>query len=135
VFSGSNDQKKVIPMSLAVAKQFEMQYAKGVIEEFREFFGLNYVEIAAVLGVDRRTLLRYRNQVNAPSPKVLERLETLIKIAALINKVFVNREEGIGWICAPVPLPRHRRPIDSMQCWKIDEVLALPAGQYSGPII
>lgn len=96
---------------------------------------MNYVEIAAALGIDRRTLLRYRNQVNAPSPKVRERLETLIQIAALINKVSVNREEGIGWICAPVPLPRHLRPIDSMQCWKIDEVLALPAGQYSGPII
>jgi hypothetical protein len=37
---GSNDQKKLIPMSLAVTKQFEMQYAKSVIEESREFFGL-----------------------------------------------------------------------------------------------
>jgi uncharacterized protein (DUF2384 family) len=119
-------------MTIAVVEQLEKEAAKQTIEEARETFGLNYVDLAAALDVDRRTLLRYRKEVSAPSPKVRMRMEKLREIAYLLLEVFETREEGLGWLYSSVELLRGRRPIDLMRNGDIDDVLAVLAGLYSG---
>jgi uncharacterized protein (DUF2384 family) len=119
-------------MTIAVVEQLEKEAAKQTIEEARETFGLNYVDLASALDVDRRTLLRYRKEVSAPSPKVRMRMEKLREIAYLLLEVFETREEGLGWLYSSVELLRGRRPIDLMRNGDIDDVLAVLAGLYSG---
>ena len=119
-------------MTIAVVEQLEKEAAKQTIEEARETFGLNYVDLAAALDVDRRTLLRYRKEVSAPSPKVRMRMEKLREIAYLLLEVFETREDGLGWLYSSVELLRGRRPIDLMRNGDIDDVLAVLAGLYSG---
>ena len=119
-------------MTIAVVEQLEKEAAKQTIEEARATFGLNYVDLAAALDVDRRTLLRYRKEVSAPSPKVRMRMEKLREIAYLLLEVFETREEGLGWLYSSVELLRGRRPIDLMRNGDIDDVLAVLAGLYSG---
>jgi uncharacterized protein (DUF2384 family) len=119
-------------VAIAVVERLEKEAAKQTIEEARETFGLNYVDLAAALDVDRRTLLRYRKEVNAPSPKVRIRMETLREIAYLLLEVFETREVGMEWLYSPVELLRRRRPIDLMRNGDIDDVLAVLAGMYSG---
>jgi uncharacterized protein (DUF2384 family) len=119
-------------MAIVVVERLEKEAAKQTIKEARETFGLNYVDLAAALDVDRRTLLRYRKEVNAPSPKVRMRMETLREIAYLLLEVFETREGGVEWLYSPVDLLRRRRPIDLMRNGDIDDVLAILAGLYSG---
>ncbi|MEK6588378.1 MAG: hypothetical protein AABY97_06005, partial [Chloroflexota bacterium] len=70
-------------MAIAVVERLERQTARKTIESAHETFGLNYVDLASALDVDRRTLLRYRKEMNAPSPKVRERMELLREISHL----------------------------------------------------
>jgi uncharacterized protein (DUF2384 family) len=119
-------------MTIAVVERLEKEAAKQTIEEARETFGLNYVDLAAALDIDRRTLLRYRKEVSAPSPKVRMRMEKLREIAYLLLEVFETKEEGLRWLYSSVELLRGRRPIDLMRNGEIDDVLAVLAGLYSG---
>lgn len=119
-------------MAVAFVDQLERETARKTIEGARQTFGLNYVDIASALDVDRRTLLRYRKEMNTPSPKVRDRLEALRQISHLLDLIYVNREDGLTWLYTPVPLLQGCRPIDLMRRGELDEVLSVLAGFYSG---
>jgi uncharacterized protein (DUF2384 family) len=119
-------------MDVAVIERLERQAARKTIEDARETFGLNYVELASALDVDRRTLLRYRKENSAPSAKVRERMEQLREISHLLDEVFETREAGLAWLYRSVPLLRGRRPVDLMRRGELDDVLSVLAGLYSG---
>lgn len=122
-------------MAVAIVDRLERETARKTIEESRVSFGLNYGDIASALDVTRRMLLRYRKEKNTPSPKVRERLEALRQISFLLEEIFIDREEALEWLYTPVPLLQGRRPIDLMRRGKLDDVLAVLAGQYSGSFV
>lgn len=119
-------------MALNIVDTLERQTAKKTIEVVRSAFGLNYVDIASALDIDRRTLLRYRNLLNTPVPEVRNRLEALRQIAFLLNEIFTSREDGLRWLYEPVPLLQERRPVDLIRKGELNEVLSILAGFYSG---
>jgi putative toxin-antitoxin system antitoxin component (TIGR02293 family) len=121
-----------IGMALNIVDKLERETARRTIEEARDSFGLNYVDIASALDVDRRTLLRYRKTMNTPVPEVRDRLESLRQISHLIDEIFVNRKDGLTWLYTPVPLLQGRRPIDLMRKGELNKVLSILAGLYSG---
>jgi uncharacterized protein (DUF2384 family) len=117
---------------LNIIDKLERETARKTIEDTRGSFGLNYVDIASALDVDRRTLLRYRKLRNTPVPEVRDRLDILRQIAFLIEELFAKREDGLVWLYEAVPLLQGRRPIDLIRKGKLDEVLSILAGLYSG---
>ena len=119
-------------MALNIVDTLERQTAKKTIEVARGAFGLNYVDIASALDIDRRTLLRYRNLLNTPVPEVRNRLEALRQITFLLNEIFTSREDGLRWLYEPVPLLQGRRPVDLIRKGELNEVLSILAGVYSG---
>jgi transcriptional regulator with XRE-family HTH domain len=114
----------------AIAR-LEQKAAVDTIEGAREAFGLNYVELARALGVDRRTVLRYRKRTAVPSPRVQARMEKLRDTHHLLELVFVDRDSRLEWLYGSVPLVRGQRPIDLMRKGELDEVLAVLTGLYS----
>ncbi len=122
-------------MAVATVARLERKTARKTIEEAKDSFGLNYEDIASALDVTRRMLLRYRKEKNTPSPKVRDRLENLRQISYLLDEVFTSREDGLRWLYTPVPLLQGRRPIDLMRKGKLDEVLSVLAGHYSGAFV
>jgi len=119
-------------MAVEIVERLEREAARKTIEGARETFGLNYVELASALDVDRRTLLRYRNQTTAPSPAVRQRMEKLREIVHLLDEVFESREAGLEWLYRPVPVLRGRRPIDLLRRGELEQVVSVLAGLYSG---
>ncbi len=117
---------------VAAADKLEREAARKTIEGAHEAFGLKYVDLASALDVDRRTLLRYRNEKSAPSPKVRGRMELLREISHLLEEVFDTPEAGLSWLYRPVPLLRGRRPIDHVRRGQLGEVLSILAGLYAG---
>jgi uncharacterized protein (DUF2384 family) len=118
--------------SATIVNQFEKTVAKETIEAALEDFGLSRVELASALGVDRRTLLRYRNRVNVPSRQVRAKMEKIREIQHLLSELFDGRDAQLEWLCSPVPLLRGGRPIDLLRRGDMDEVLSVLAGLHSG---
>ena len=122
-------------MAVATVARLERKTARKTIEEAKDSFGLNYEDLASALDVTRRMLLRYRKELNTPSPKVRDRLEALRQISYLLDDVFESRDDGLTWLYTPVPLLKGRRPIDLMRKGELDEVLSILAGHYSGAFV
>jgi uncharacterized protein (DUF2384 family) len=114
----------------AIAR-LEQKAAMETVEGAHEALGLNYVELARALGVDRRTVLRYRKQTVVPSRRAQARMEKLRDIHRLLEQVFGDRDSQLEWLYGSVPLVRGQRPIDLMRKGELEEVLAILAGLYS----
>ena len=119
----------------ATIERLEKKAAKEVVESVHESFGLSYTDVASALGVNRRTLLRYRNKLNIPSPKARAGMEKMREIRYLLHEVFNGKSAENEWLYSSVPLLRGRRPIDLMREGELDQVLSVLAGLYSGSYI
>jgi putative toxin-antitoxin system antitoxin component (TIGR02293 family) len=117
--------------TMAIAA-LEKKVAKDTIDQAHQLFGLDYVEVASALGVDRRTIFRYRTDGSVPSPDIRARLGKIREIAHLLNAVFASHDAQLQWLYSPVPLLRGRRPIDLIRQGELDEVLSVLAGVYTG---
>jgi len=123
-------------MAISSVEFIEEKRTDGLtIENAHEAFDLSYVQLASVLGVSRRTLLRYRKHMGVPSPMVLERMEALQEIHHLLEKIFADENGKMEWLYTPVPLLEGKRPIDLMLDGKLDRVLSVLAGFYAGVYI
>ena len=119
-------------MSIATVERLEKKVAKETVERARNRFGLDYTEVADALGVDRRTLFRYRKKLTVPSQRVRARLEKMREIDHLLDELFEGREGALEWLYSPVPVLRGRRPVDLVRDGELDEVLSVLAGLYAG---
>jgi len=122
-------------MSTAVVERLEKKAAEEAIESAHEALGLGYGELASALGVDRRTVLRYRQRRTVPTPRIRARLEKLRELRHLLAEVFAGPGEGLEWLYSPVELLRDRRPIDLVRHGELDEVVAVLSGIHSGAYI
>ena len=122
-------------MTVRVVERLERETARKTIENAHEAFGLNYMELASVLGVDRRTLIRYRKERSTPSPSVRERMDRLREISHLLDELFETSEAGRVWLYRAVPILGGHRQIDLMRRGELDDVLSVLAGLYSGAFI
>ncbi len=119
-------------MSTLAIAALEKKVAKDTIDRARQVFGLDYVGVAAALGVDRRTVFRYRTSSSVPSAEVRARLGKIREITHLLDAVFTNHDAQLEWLYSPVPLLRDRRPIDLVRQGELDEVVAVLAGIHTG---
>lgn len=119
-------------MAATTIDRLEKKTARETVERAHETFGLPYTELADALGVDRRTLLRYRKESHAPSPRIRAQLEKIRELRYLLLEVFETEEEATEWLYSPVPALRGRRSIDSIRRGELDEVIHILAGLYSG---
>lgn len=119
-------------MNPILVDRLEKKTAKETVENARERFGLPYSDLASALGVDRRTLLRYRKKAHAPSPRVRSRMEKLREIAYLVDQIFEDGDAAAEWLYSPVPALRGRRPIDLIRDGELEAVVSVLAGLHSG---
>jgi putative toxin-antitoxin system antitoxin component (TIGR02293 family) len=119
-------------MTVAVVARLEKKVAKNTVEDAHASLGLSYAELASVLGVDRRTLLRYRKLLNAPSARVRTQMGKIREIDHLLGEIFEDREGALEWLYSPVPMLQGRRAIDLIRKGALDDVLSILAGLHSG---
>lgn len=119
-------------MTATTVDRLEKKTARETVERAHETLGLPYTELAEALGVDRRTLLRYRKESHAPSPRVRAQLEKLREMRYLLLEIFEDEDAATEWLYSPVPALRGRRSIDLVRRGELDEVIHILAGLYSG---
>lgn len=113
-------------------KHLEMQAAENAIQMAGEELGLTLKEVASALKIHPRTIYRYKNHENAPSPDVRDRLAKLREISQLLDEVFSDQEAQLSWLYRSVPMLRGQRPIDRIRKGELDEVISILAGIQSG---
>jgi len=116
-------------------KKYETTPTVELVEYIREFFGWSYKDIATALGVNPRTLLRYRKQESTPSPEARAKLEALAHIADLIDVEFTTREGGLLWLKTKVKAFQYQRPIDMLRRGELDPVLTALTNMYTGAFL
>jgi uncharacterized protein (DUF2384 family) len=96
----------------------------GVIEETHVLLGLQYKQIARVLGADESTLHRWRTGETEPSRAYLARLEALEEF---LRELFLTlRPDGArAWLETPVPALEDRRPLDLLLEGRIEPLTRL----------
>lgn len=119
-------------MPTSTVRELELTAASTTIDRVSEDLDLGYSEIGNVIGVDRRTIYRWRFEESLPSPEHRKRLESLRELHFLLDKVFEDRDQALEWLHRPVSMLRGRTPISRLREGRIDEVLGVLAGLESG---
>jgi putative toxin-antitoxin system antitoxin component (TIGR02293 family) len=116
-------------------RQLEIETSNATIDWASASLGLNYSEVSRVLGVDRRTLNRWRTGQSAPSLSHRERLEKLQVLRYLLENVFEDNSAALKWLHSAVPMLRGRSPIMVLLEGRIDDVVEVLAGIESGAFV
>jgi transcriptional regulator with XRE-family HTH domain len=110
----------------------EVRAANETLDWARELLGLEWSEVAAAVGADRRTIYRWRHGVSAPSPEHRERIEDIRELRFLLETVFPDPEARLGWLHASVPFLRGRSPLSLIRRGRLADVIGVLAGIESG---
>jgi uncharacterized protein (DUF2384 family) len=112
--------------------ELEREYAGAALGWAERELELTDVEIGQTLGVDRKTIYRWRNRESAPAPEQRKRMEKLTQLKWFLETAFRTRALGKRWLHQPVPGLRGRTPISVLTDGDIDNVLGLLATHSSG---
>lgn len=112
--------------------ELEMEFAGAAISWVERELELTDPEIGQTLGVDRKTIYRWRKRESAPAPEQRRRMEKLTQLKWFLENAFRTPEIGKRWLHQPVPALKGRMPISVLTEGDIDSVLGLLATHASG---
>ena len=97
------------------------------LDRARTKLQLDWEDIAAIVGVNRSTLHRWRTQESVPRPMAWSRLAQLDDLLQLLPRVFAGPDLARAWLTdsRPESLGGRVTPLDVMKEGRIDRVLGL----------
>jgi transcriptional regulator with XRE-family HTH domain len=106
-----------------------------VLDWLHEALGLTWPEVARALGADRRTIDRWRRGRGAPNAEHRHSLADIHDLRQLLGLVFPDDDSSQDWLHDPVPFFHGDAPISLIRGGRIDDVVGVLAGAYSGAFI
>ncbi|MGH7647516.1 MAG: antitoxin Xre/MbcA/ParS toxin-binding domain-containing protein [Gemmatimonadaceae bacterium] len=110
----------------------EMEFARTTLGWAERELELSDPEIGHALGVDRKTIYRWRTRESAPRPEQRKRMEKLTQLKWLLENAFRTPAAGKRWLHQPVPGLKGRLPISVLTDGDIDSVIELLATHVAG---
>jgi DNA-binding XRE family transcriptional regulator len=97
------------------------------LDRFRSKLGLEWEDVASIIGVDRTTIYRWRNQEASPRPIARTRIVQLNELMQLLTRTFAGPDLARAWLKEATPdmLGGKATPLDVMRQGRIDRVLTL----------
>src|SRR5687768_14095493 len=102
--------------------QLEMEYAQATLTWARESLELTDLEIGGALGVDRKTVQRWRERRSVPSVTHRRQMERLHQLRHLLETSFRTPEAGQRWLHTPAPGLSGRTPLGVLGQGELDAV-------------
>ena len=95
------------------------------LDRARAKLGLEWDEIAAILGVNRSTVHRWRTHEAAPRPIAWTRIAQLGELMQLLPRIFAGPDLARKWLreARPELLGGKATPLDVMLAGRLDRVL------------
>jgi uncharacterized protein (DUF2384 family) len=112
--------------------ELEMEFAGAALGWVERELELTDPEIGQALGVDRKTISRWRKRESAPAPEQRKRMEKLTQLKWFLENAFRTPEIGKRWLHQPVPALKGRTPLSVLTEGNIDSVLGVLATHTSG---
>ncbi len=116
-------------------KTFAISLSNSTIGWANEHLDLSYSDISRFLGVDRRTVFRWRHGEHAPARGQRQRIEKLRELRYLLERIFPDDDEALEWLHSSVPMLRGRSPYAEIQQGNLDGVVAVLAALESGAFV
>lgn len=110
---------------MASRASLEMEYATATLAWARETLELTDPEIGRALGVDRKTVQRWREQQSAPSVTHRREMEKLHQLRHFLETGFRTPDASERWLHAPSPGLSGRTPLGVLGSGDLDTVLQL----------
>lgn len=105
---------------------------RPVVEGLQHDLGVSIDTIALALGVDRRTVERWRDDRSMPQGKTRERLSELVALRDLMLRIFETPESSQGWLRAQSRYLGGFTPEEILKAGRPDRVRADLEGLASG---
>jgi uncharacterized protein (DUF2384 family) len=109
-----------------------MEFAGAALKWAERELEMTDPEIGQALGVDRKTIHRWRKRESAPAPEHRKRMEKLTQLKWFLENSFRTIGQGKRWLHQPVPALRGRTPISVLIEGDIDAVLGVLGTHTSG---
>ena len=105
--------------------QLEMDYAEATLNWARNSLELTDLEIGGALGVDRKTVQRWRERRSVPSVTHRRQMERLHQLRHLLETSFRTPEAGQRWLHTPAPGLSGRTPLGVLGQGELDALIQL----------
>ncbi len=112
--------------------ELEMEFAQKALGWVERELELTDPEIGQALGVDRKTIYRWRKRESTPGPEQRKRMEKLTQLKWFLENAFRTPELGKRWLHQAVPALKGRTPISVLTEGDIGSVLGVLATHASG---
>ena len=105
---------------------------KAVVDGLEQDLGVPADILAAAVGVDRRTVERWRSNQTVPQGKTRERLGELLALRDRLLEAMGTREAVHGWLYAASRYLGDFTPAEALKAGRIDRVAADLDGLVGG---
>ncbi len=112
--------------------ELEMEFAGAALGWVERELEMTDPEIGQTLGVDRKTIYRWRKRESAPAPEQRKRMEKLTQLKWFLENSFRTTAQGKRWLHQAVPALRGRTPMSVLIEGDIDGVLGVLGTHASG---
>jgi uncharacterized protein (DUF2384 family) len=112
--------------------QLERKLAGDAVAWAEQELELSDPEIGQALGVDRKTVYRWRQRESAPRPEQRKRMEKLLQFRWLLEHSFRTPSIGKQWLHRPITALRGRTPFSALADGDLDTVIGLLATLSAG---
>jgi len=90
-------------------------------------------ELGGAIGVSSRSIARWREARNRPSPRHVMAAEQMLELAQALDAAFgVDRTGMQEWLHEPLPALRRRSPLRAIVAGDVADVVSLLASAESG---
>jgi hypothetical protein len=110
----------------------EIAAANATLAWAHDVMGLDWNGVANAIGADQRTILRWRQGTTLPSREHRRRIADMRELRVLLELVLPDASNRSEWLRNPVPAFHGRSPITLIQDGRLDDVLGVLAGVYTG---
>ena len=115
--------------------ELEMEFAGATLGWVERELEMTDPEIGQTLGVDRKTIYRWRKRESAPAPEQRRRMEKLSQLKWFLENSFRTPAHGKRWLHQSVPALKGRTPISVLLEGDIDAVLGVLGTHASGAYV
>ena len=115
--------------------ELEMEFAGTTLGWVERELELTDPEMGQAIGVDRKTIYRWRKRESAPAPEQRKRVEKLSQLRWFIENAFRTPAIGKSWLHQAVPALRGRTPLSLLIDGDIDSVLGVLATHVAGAYV
>ena len=109
-----------------------MAFAEKTVEWATEELELTLEEVGQALGVNRRTIGRWRERLSEPSPEHRKNLERISQLRYFLSTSFRDPEAAQAWMQTPLAALQGRTPHFAICEGDLDRVVRLLGTLASG---